>query len=165
MGGVFGLFGKKSAVELEGAVHLVGGNVVKEFPLESAVPCLFCRLKQGQSAEDVGLGKGERVFDAPVHVALCCQVDDAVDSVLPENRLHAGVVADVCPLENVVGRVLHVLQVGKVAGISQLIEVHNPVIRVFLYKQAYDVRADKAGTACDEYIPLVIHDFLLLLMV
>ena len=90
---------------------------------------------------------------------------DAVNGVLPENRLHAGVFADVCPLENVVGRVLHVLQVGEVAGISQLVEVHNPVVRVFLYKQAHDVRADEAGTACDEYIPLVIHDFLLLLMV
>ena len=165
MGGVFRLFGEEGAVEPEGAVHFIGGDVVKEFPLEGAVPCLFCRLKQGQSAEDVGLGKGERVFDAPVHVALCCQVDNAVDGVLPENRLHAGVVADVCPLENVVGRVLHVLQVGEVAGISQLVEVHNPVVRVFLYKQAHDVRADEAGTACDKYSPLVIHDFLLLLMV
>ena len=35
-------------------------------------------LQEAQGAQDVGLGKGERILDAAVYVALCGKVDDAV---------------------------------------------------------------------------------------
>ena len=59
-------------------------------------------------------------------------------------------VADIHLDEPVIGPVLDVLEVGKVARISKLIQVDDPVIRVFIHEQPYDVAADETGAAGDE---------------
>ena len=82
------------------------------------------------------------------------QMDHPVDSVVEEHLPHLLVVADVRLHESVVRQILHVPQVREVARIGQLVEVHDPVRRVFLRKQPHDVRADEAGTAGNQYVTI-----------
>ena len=63
-------------------------------------------------------------------MALCREVDDAVDLWL----------------------IFHILQVGKLSGISELIEVDDIVVGIFVYEQAYDMGTDKSCSARDYYI-------------
>lgn len=48
----------------------------------------------------------------------------------------------------------NVFQIGQIAGVGELVEVHDVVIRIFVDEEAHDVRADESGTADDEYITL-----------
>lgn len=85
-------------------------------------------------------------------MALCREVDDAVDLFIlhqPVNRLE---VADVHLHELVVWLIFHILQVGKISGISELIEVDDIVVGIFVYEQAYDMGTDKSCSARDYYI-------------
>lgn len=75
------------------------------------------------------------------------EVDDPVDAVLPEQFTHRLEVADVAPDESVVRPLLDVSQVGEVARIGQLVEVHDPVIGVFGHEKTNHMRADEARAA------------------
>ena len=105
------------------------------------------------------MGEGERVLDRAVYVALGCKVDYSVHVVVLHQLLYSLIIADVGLDEHVVLLVLHVLQVGKVAGIGQLVEVDDAVLGILVYEQAHYVGADEARSACDDYVTLEFHDF------
>ena len=55
-----------SICDLECTIHLVGGDVVKQFAVivfRTTLPIEFCCLKERQRAHHVGLRKREWVFD------------------------------------------------------------------------------------------------------
>ena len=93
-------------------------------------------------------------------MALGCEMDYAVDFILPYYAAHLVEVGYVGLHECVVGPVLDVLQVGEVAGIGQLVEVYDSIIGIFVYKQAHDMASDKAGAS--GYKDVTLH-FLLCL--
>ena len=143
--------------KLKGAVDLVGGDVVEEFAfilLRQGVPVFLSGLKEREGAHDVGAGEGERVFDRTVDMALGGEMDDAVDTVTGDDATHLVKVGDVGLDKCVVRLVLDILEVGKVAGVGQLVKVYNIVFGIFVDKQSDDVRADEAGSAGDEYVTL-----------
>ena len=83
-------------------------------------------------------------------MALCRQMDDAGDVLL----LHEGVdgvkIADVCAYKTVVGLVLDVLEVSEVACVGQFVHIDDPVVRVFVDEEPYDMASDKSGSAGDD---------------
>ena len=146
--------------QLQRPVDLVGGDVVEALALIApglAFPIFLGRLQQCQRADDVGVGERERVFYASVHVALGRQVDDAVYAVLRHQRLDGPVVADVGLHEHVVLLVLHVLQVGQVAGVGQLVQVDDTILGVFVHEQAHHVGTDEARAARYHDVSLEFH--------
>ena len=90
-------------------------------------------------------------------MALGSKVYYAVDVVVGHQLLYRFIVADVRLHEHVVLLILNVLQVCQVAGVSQLVEVDNPVLRVLVDEQAHYVRADEAGSARYHYVTLEFH--------
>ena len=138
---------------LEGSIHLVGGDLVEALalvPLGEALPIGLGGLEQGEGAHHIGLSEGEGVLDAAVHVALGCQMDDAVHMFFLHQLQDALKVADVHLDKLVVGLVFNVLQVGQVTGIGELIQIDNPVLGVLIDEQPYDMAADETGSAGDE---------------
>ena len=67
------------------------------------------------------------------------KVDDAVDIVLLHQRQDGVEIADVGLDERIVGFVLDVLQVGKVAGVGQLVEVDDMIIGILVDEKTYNV--------------------------
>ena len=130
--------------QLQGSVNFIGGDMVESLALEVAFPAGLCGLEEGEGSHHVGLCKGERVLDGAVHVAFGGEVDDAVDLLFAHQCEDAVEVADVHLDEAVVGLVFDVLEVGEVAGIGKFIDVDNPVLGIFLDKQADDVASDEA---------------------
>ena len=141
--------------ELQCAIHLIGGDVVEALALIAlgqTLPIFFCCLQKSERAHNVGVGEGERVLDGTVHMALCREVNDAVDTVLLHELLYKLIVADVALHKGVVGLVLDVVEVGKITSIGQFVEIDDFIIRIFVDKQAHNMRADKTGAARDDYV-------------
>ena len=148
--------------QLQGAVYFVRRDVVEAFAFvafRQGFPIDFGRLQQAQGTHYVGTGKGERIFDAAVHVAFGGQVDDTVYVVLLHHFLHLVIVADVCLHEDIVFLVLDVFQVGQVTGIRQLVQIDDAVFRILVYEEANHVAADETGTTGNQDIAFeIFHD-------
>ncbi len=141
------------AVELQRAVHFVGGDVVEEFPLISfrqAFPVIPGLLEQRQRAQHVGAREGEGVAYGAVHVALGGKVYDAVYLMLAQGVCHCLCVADVGVHEAVVRCLLHVAQVLEVAGVGEFVEVYDVVAGVSVHEAPHHVRAYEAGAPGDK---------------
>ena len=145
---------------LQGAVHLIGRDMIETarpvgLPVFAGhheahrLPVAARGLQQRQGAHHVRLGESERVFDGAVHVAFRGQVDDAVDALFPQQGRDAFEVADVHPDETVVGLVFDILEIGQVAGIGQLVEIDDPVVRIFVHEMTDHVASDEARAAGD----------------
>ena len=67
-------------------------------------------------------------------------------------------VADVALHKGIVGAVFHIVKVGKIASICQLIKVDDMILGIFVYKQAHYVRAYEARSARDNDISFIGHD-------
>jgi hypothetical protein len=86
-------------------------------------------LKQVEGTDDVRLDELAGPVDRTVHMALCGKVDDGTRLVLRQKRIDAVAVTDVATHENVPHIVLQRAQVFEVAGIGQLVEVYDALIR------------------------------------
>lgn len=148
-------------VELQSAVNLIRRDVVEALAFPVAVPVLAGGLQQAEGTHHIGAGEGKRVFDGAIHVALCGQVDDAIDIVLLHDGAHAVEVADIGLHEGVVRLVLDILQVGEVAGVGERIEIDDAILGVLVDEEADDVGADEAGTTCNQdvfHLRFLIYD-------
>ena len=77
---------------------------------------------------------------------------DAVDVLVLHQLVESVEVADIHLDKLVVGFILDVLEVGEITCISELIEVNDVVFGIFIHKEAYNMRANKACTASDNDI-------------
>ena len=138
--------------EFEGSIHLVCRNVIESFSFVSfgqGIPIYLGCLEERKGAHHVDTRKGEGVLDAAVHMAFGCQVDDAFDVVGFHYLNHFLIVADIGLYKGVVRGFLHVLEVGKVAGIGELVEVYDVIFGIFVYEEPYHVASYEAGSSCD----------------
>ena len=121
--------------------------MVETLAFPGVSPRLLCGLQERERPHDVGPCEGERVANRTVYVAFGREVDHPVDGVFREQRAHGVVVADVAPDKGVVRGLFDVAEVGEVARIGELVEIDDPVIRIFRDEQPHDVRADESGAA------------------
>ena len=124
--------------------------MVEALALHGSGPRCAGGVQQVDGANDVGLDKGHRIGDGSVHVALGREVDDSVGLVSVHEVLNGGGVADVDALKAVVGGLIDVREVFKVAGVRQRVNIDDGGLGVALYKTANDVRADESGSAGNE---------------
>ena len=127
---------------LQGAIHLVGRNVVEALALIAfgqTLPVGLCCLQERECSHHVGLCKGEWILDRAVYVAFCSQMDNAVYLIVVHQLEHQLEVADVALHKGVVGLVLDVLEVGQIACISQLVEVDDVILGIFVHEQTDNV--------------------------
>lgn len=72
-------------------------------------------------------------------MALGSQMDNSVNMVFLHELLYGVKVTDVGFHECIVRLILNVLEVSQVAGISQLVEVDDVILWIFVYEQANNV--------------------------
>ena len=98
--------------QLQCAIHLVSRDMVEALALVTLRQCLpieFGSLQKAQRTHHVGLGKGKRVLDGAVHMALSSEVDDAVDLLVLHQLVESIEIADVHLHKLVVRLVLYIL--------------------------------------------------------
>ena len=139
VGGVRCAFCKEGAVKLQRAVHLIRGDVVKALALHVPLPVVFGCLQQGEGAQNVCFCKGEGVFDGAVYMAFRRQMDDAIEPVLFKKRADGLKITDVGLDKRVIWSIFNVLQVGKVAGIGEGVQIDDAVFRVLINEKAHYV--------------------------
>ena len=83
-------------------------------------------------------------------MGLRSEMDHAVHMFILHEGQDTLEVADVHLDEPVVGPVLDVLEVREIARIGKLVQVDDPVVRIFVHEQPHDVAADETGAAGDE---------------
>ena len=120
--------------------------------LREGFPIEFRSLKEAEGSHHVGLGKSEGVFDGAVNVGLGGQMDNAVYLLVLHELVEGIKVADVHLDELVVGLILYVLEVGKVAGIGQLVKIDNLVLGIFVDEEADHMAPNEACASGDYYV-------------
>ena len=120
---------------IEAAGHVL--TILCEVPWRGLVaPIVLGSLQQAQCANDISMSKRKRILDGTIHMALGSKMDDAVNLFVLNELAEVGEVADIHLHELIVGLVLYVFQVGKVAGVGKLIKVDDFVVGVFVDKQS-----------------------------
>src|SRR5690606_12291809 len=127
-------------VQLEVAVHLVGGDVVQPGAVAAH------RLEDGEGADDVGVDERPRVRQGVVVVRLRGEVDDDVRG--GDQRVDDVPVGHV-PLDQLD------VQPGEgltVAGVGELVEHRHPGVGTVLEGLPDEVGADEPGAPGDEHV-------------
>ena len=88
-------------------------------------------------------------------MALGSEMDDTVYLLVLHKLIESIEVADVHLDKLVVWLVLDVLEVGKITCIRQLVEVDDFIIWIFVHEEANDMRANKSGSASNNYISFI----------
>lgn len=113
-------------------------------------PCGASGVEQTLRTEDVGLKEELRVFDAAIHVALCCKVHHHVKAVVGEESVDERAVADVA-FDKEAARVVNVVGNGaEIAGIGEEVKHHDLNVGVFLENVLHVVGSDETGASGDE---------------
>ena len=93
------------------------------------------RGKHGRS----GLSESEWILDTSIYVALGSEMDDAIHLVVLHQLQHQVEIADVALNESIVRLVLNVLEVSQVTSVSQLVEVDDVILWIFVHEKSYYV--------------------------
>ena len=80
---------------------------------------------------------------------LRCKMNDSVYLLVLHELIESLEVADVHLHELIVRPVLDILQIGKITGISKLVDIDYLIIRIFIHEKTYDMASDEAGSAGD----------------
>ena len=91
-------------------------------------------------------------------MALGSEMDATVNLLVLPQLIESVEVADVHLDKLIIWFVLDVLEISKIAGIRQLVEVDDVILWVFVHEEANHMRADKACAA--SYYNVTFHIFL-----
>lgn len=147
--------------QFQGAIHLIRRDMIETLALISlrqTLPIQLGSLQQRERAHHIRLGKRERILDTPIHMTFSRQVDDAVNLLILHQLVERIEVADVHLHKLIVRFVLHILQVGEVARISQLVQIDDFVLGILVHEKANHVAANEARTASDDNVSLEFHN-------
>ena len=127
---------------LQCTVNLIGRDVVEALALISlrkTLPVNLCSLEQRQSTHHVGLSESEWILDTSIYMTLGSEMDDAIHLVVLHQLQHQVEITDIPLNESIVRLVLDVLEVSQVACVSQLVEVDDVILRIFVHEKSYNV--------------------------
>ena len=138
----------------QGAVDLVGADLDILFALlpgllSRVVPGVLRPLKEVHRAHHIGGHKDLGVCDGAVYMGLRREVDDVVRVILPDERRHKLLVADIAVDKEVPGVVLDILQILQIAGIGQGVQIDDANVRVLFQHIVDKGSSDKPGATGD----------------
>ena len=99
-----------------------------------AFPVELGSLQKREGTHYIGACECKRIFDTSVNMAFSSQMDDTVNVKFSHELLYLFKIADIRFNKSVIGSVFDILQIGQITGISQLIQIDDMVIRVFVDK-------------------------------
>ena len=129
-------------VERQVAVDLVGRDL-----MEADIPVFAAGVHEHGRADDVRLQKQRRVGDRAIHMALGREVHDHVGVLLGKEAVDRLTVADVRLDKAEIRLPEQRRERGEIAGIGELVDAHEPVVRIALAQVKQEIRADEAGAA------------------
>ena len=127
---------------LQSSIYLVCRDMIETLTfifLWQRLPIKFGSLKQSQCTHNVCTSKCEGVFDAAVHMTLSSKMDNAINMLILHQLIECVEITNIHLDKLIVGLVLNVFEVGKVACISQLVKVDDFILRILVYKKSYYV--------------------------
>ena len=114
-------------------------------------PMTVCSLEQRQRSHDIGTRKHKGICYGAIYVALGSKVYDTVYSILLHDGTHSGKVADVGVLEGIIRPVGDIGNVGRIAGISESVNIEYARAGIFVHQQPHNVAAYKSGATRNHY--------------
>ena len=64
-------------------------------------------------------------------------MNNAIDLILFKNSLYGRKITNIGFLEHIIRFLFNIFQISQIPGISQLIQIYNPILRIFIYHQPY----------------------------
>ena len=116
-------------------------------------------LEERKGSHHVGTGESERIHDRPIHMALSRKMDNPSYIISRDNLLNLFVITYIRLNKNIIRFILDILEICQIAGISELVEVYNPVVRILVDEEPDNVAADEPGATGYQYSPLECHNY------
>ncbi|MCY1398211.1 hypothetical protein D9M71_132370 [compost metagenome] len=143
-------FGEQIIRTFEVAIHLIGRNMVEaehcfDFCFQTA-PVAASSFQQCIGAHDIGLDELGRSIDGAIYMRFGGQVHHRSGAELGEYLVQSRYIADICLIEVIARRAVHIGQRLQVAGIGELVDVGDLVIGI-LDQVTNHRRSDEAGSA------------------
>ena len=137
-------------IQPQRTIYLIGRDVIEPLALiflRQTLPVQLSRLQHTQRSHHIRASKSKRILDRTIHMALCCQMNNAIHFLLLHQRINRVKVADIGLHKTIIRLILYVLQVSQIAGISQLVYIDNAILWILVDKKSYHMATNKSGTA------------------
>ncbi len=122
------------------------------FSIRMFTPGLYRSIEQVNRAYHVGHDKFHGVFDAPIHVALCCEVHYAVHIIFGKQVANKLGITNIALNKHEIRLISYFLQIIEITSIGELIEHDDAIIGVSTYEVLYGVATDKSSSTGEEYV-------------
>ena len=104
-----------------------------------SLPSDLRSLEQGECPHHIGTSEDKRIRDTAIYMALCCEMNDPIDSIALKEIKHLLIVTDIPLHEGVVRSRRHILEGLKVPRISQLIQADDVILGILMGKETDDM--------------------------
>src|SRR5690606_10549859 len=155
MGIVTGLFCKE-AFCAQCPVYLVSRNMIEAMLIISPLPGATGSVEQVHGADYVGHYKSRGVTDGPVYMRFSGQVNNSIRFFRFKKFADELSVDDIAFDKTVIRPILNILQVFEVAGIGELIQIDDLIIRVGVHHPTNHMGAYETRSTCHNNF---LHDF------
>ena len=115
----------------QGAIYLIGGNMIEKFPRKVFFPCTPACIQEIDRTDYVGADKGKRIKYGAVNMRFRCKMDNGIRPVLRKQSIDEFSIDNIPLDKGIIVQVFQVFQVLKVACICKRIQVQDPVFQVF----------------------------------
>ena len=76
-------------------------------------------------------------YDTSIYMTFGCEMDDAIHLVVLYQFQHQVKITDITLYESIVRLILDVLEVSQITCVSQLVEVDDVILRIFVHEKSY----------------------------
>ena len=97
-------------------------------------------------------------------MTLSGKMDDTIYFLILHKLIKSLKVTDIHLHKLIVWFVLNVLEICKVTGIRQLVEIDDAILWILVYKKANYMTANETGSACNDNIPHICIYFIYFLI-
>src|SRR5690606_2175498 len=131
------------------SVYFICAHVIKPASFKIILPLRPCCVEKVHGADYIRINEIKRRENRPVYMTLCREMNHSLRIVFCKQFCKFLRVIDVSLFKNVIRCLLHIAKVLEIAGVSERIEVDDPVRWILCHEQTDYMRTDEACATGD----------------
>ena len=127
---------------LQCSIYLICRDMIETLTFKflwQRLPIELGSLKESQCTHNVCTSECEWIFDTTINMTLSSKMNNTIYMLILHQLIECIKVANVHLDKLIVGFVLNVLKIGKIASISQFVKVDDFILRILVYKKSHHV--------------------------
>ena len=127
-------------------------DLIRAYLMIADIAVLPASVHEHAGSYNIRLEENAGVFNAPVHMALCREIDYDIGLLFLKETIDTLPVADVKLTEAEVGSFHHRGQCAKIPSIGKFVNANDPIVRVFGQHVEDKIASDKTGSSSNDNV-------------